>query len=157
MQIKFIVDEDFINYKEISMFIGFPRCNFKCDHESGKSICQNQEVALMPNINILPKTIVKRYLDNSLSKAIVFGGLEPFDTVTDMFELIYAFRQYTDDPIIIYTGYTEEELKQTLLLPHLANANIIIKFGRFIPNQSPHYDKILGVNLASDNQYAKEI
>ena len=35
--------------------------------------------------------------------------------------------------------------------------NIIIKFGRFVPMQQPHFDPILGVNLASDNQYAKQI
>jgi len=35
--------------------------------------------------------------------------------------------------------------------------NVIIKFGRFIPNQEPHYDEILGVNLASNNQYARRI
>lgn len=32
-----------------------------------------------------------------------------------------------------------------------------LKFGRYIPNQTPHYDSILGVNLASDNQYAERI
>jgi hypothetical protein len=36
-------------------------------------------------------------------------------------------------------------------------SNIIIKFGRFIPNQEPHYDEVLGVKLASDNQYARRI
>lgn len=35
--------------------------------------------------------------------------------------------------------------------------NIIVKFGRFIPNQHPHYDEVLGINLASDNQYAEKI
>ena len=36
-------------------------------------------------------------------------------------------------------------------------SNIIIKFGRFIPNREPHFDEVLGVNLASNNQYAKRI
>ena len=35
--------------------------------------------------------------------------------------------------------------------------NIIIKFGRFIPNNSGRYDDLLGVHLASDNQYAEQI
>jgi hypothetical protein len=34
---------------------------------------------------------------------------------------------------------------------------VIVKFGRFIPNQKSHYDEILGVNLVSPNQYAKII
>ena len=36
-------------------------------------------------------------------------------------------------------------------------ANVIIKFGRFIPNQKPHFDEVLGVELASPNQYAVEL
>jgi len=32
--------------------------------------------------------------------------------------------------------------------------NIIIKFGRFIPDQKSHMDETLGVELASPNQYA---
>ena len=35
--------------------------------------------------------------------------------------------------------------------------NIIIKYGRFIPHQEKHFDEILGVYLASDNQYGKRI
>ena len=35
--------------------------------------------------------------------------------------------------------------------------NIIIKFGRFKPNQKSHYDDVLGVNLISDNQYGEKI
>ena len=35
--------------------------------------------------------------------------------------------------------------------------NIIIKFGRFIPHSSPRFDEILGIELQSDNQYAKVI
>lgn len=30
--------------------------------------------------------------------------------------------------------------------------NIIIKFGRYIPNQTSHHDDVLGVTLASPNQ-----
>lgn len=39
----------------------------------------------------------------------------------------------------------------------IAYENIIIKFGRFIPNDVEHYDEILGVKLKSNNQYAKRI
>jgi hypothetical protein len=35
--------------------------------------------------------------------------------------------------------------------------NIIVKFGRYIPDNKPHFDEVLGVNLASPNQYAKKI
>jgi hypothetical protein len=35
--------------------------------------------------------------------------------------------------------------------------NIIIKYGRYIPNQASHYDNVLGVYLASNNQFAEKI
>ena len=63
-----------------------------------------------------------------------------------------------DDDFVIYTGYTEEELNNkdnneiNFLYENLKNyKNIIIKFGRFIPNQDSHYDEVLGIELASNN------
>jgi hypothetical protein len=57
------------------------------------------------------------------------------------------------DTVVIYTGYTEPEIAG--LLPSLRDlGNVIIKFGRYMPGQQPHLDDVLGVKLASDNQYA---
>ena len=64
------------------------------------------------------------------------------------------FRYYTPDDIVIYTGYTEEEIKDKVKWLSLYE-NIIIKFGRFVPNAEKHFDEVLGVELASPNQYAK--
>lgn len=164
MLIKNLVDEDFVNYKKPSMFIAFPRCSFKCDREAGCAICQNGALANEPDLDIPITEIVNRYLKNPITKAIVFGGLEPWDTIVDMGRLIAEFRKYTNDDIVIYTGYTEEELINGVYLSQdMFNIikshykNIIIKFGRFIPNQEKHYDEILGVELASPNQYARRI
>jgi organic radical activating enzyme len=163
MLIKGLVDEDFVNYKKPSMYIAFPFCTFKCDKEAGCSICQNSQLAKEPDIDIPIIEIVSRYVKNPITKAIVIGGLEPFDSRL-LFNLIKEFRKYTDDDIVIYTGYTEEELKDNswTLFPSeyekiLQYKNIIIKFGRFIPNQEKHYDEVLGVELASPNQYARRI
>lgn len=61
-----------------------------------------------------------------------------------------------NDDIVIYTGYTPEEVEEEVkLLSEFEN--IIIKFGRFRPSQTPHYDDVLGINLVSDNQYAVKI
>jgi hypothetical protein len=35
--------------------------------------------------------------------------------------------------------------------------NIYVKFGRYLVGQEPHYDEVLGVTLASDNQYGKKV
>ena len=65
-------------------------------------------------------------------------------------------KYYCDDDIVIYTGYTEEEANNFQLFKDLLElGNVVIKYGRFRPNQISHYDEVLGVNLASDNQYAK--
>lgn len=156
MQIKFLVDEDFVNYKKPSMFIGFPHCTFKCDKEYGQPICQNSALAKQPNMEVNIDEIVKRYVSNPITEAIVMGGLEPIDSWFDLYDLINLFRQYTDDDIVIYTGYKEEELSLNLLLLEVF-PNIIIKFGRFVPNSCARFDEILGVELQSDNQYAKVI
>lgn len=156
MLIKGIIDEDFINYKKPCMVIEFPYCSFKCDKECGKQVCQNGALANSPNINIERMDLTDRYLKNDITQSIVMQGLEPFDSWNDLITLIFLFRCYTNDDIVIYTGYNESEIfEQIERLQYFKN--IIIKFGRYIPNQQAHYDDTLGVNLASNNQYAIKI
>ena len=158
MQIKGIKDEDFVNYKKPSMFIVFPFCSFKCDKENSCNLCQNSHLAQEPVINMSVNTILHRYLQNDITKAIVCGGLEPFDTDNERLDFIETARDYfyINDDIVIYTGYTEEELKDNFSFQQIIQfPNIIIKFGRFRPNEEPHFDEILGTKLASSNQYAK--
>lgn len=154
--IKGLVDEDFIQYKKPSMFIIFPFCNFKCDKEAGCAICQNSALAHEPKFDMPIIDIIKRYIDNPITKALVFGGLEPFDNRGQLFWFIRELREYIQDDIVIYTGYTEDELQEEIQI-YKQFPNIIIKFGRFIPNQEKHYDEVLGVELASPNQYARRI
>ena len=156
MLVKDIVETDMINYKDISMFIIFPTCSFKCDKECGMQVCQNSALALSPNINIDIEYLIHKYLSNPITNAIVCGGLEPFDSWEDLYTLITRFRLITDDDIVIYTGYNPNEIKEQINTLKRYR-NIIVKFGRFIPNQSHHYDKILGVELSSPNQYAERI
>lgn len=156
MIIKQLLDEDFVNYKKPSMFIGFPSCTWKCEKECGMRVCQNGILAQAPNIEIDPHKIVERYISNPITNAIVIGGLEPFDNWRDLKGLVGLLRTQTLDDIVIYTGYKEEEIKN--MVRYLgAYRNIIIKFGRFIPYHQKHFDEILGVKLASDNQYARRI
>lgn len=156
MIIKTIVDEDFVNYKKPSMFIAFPKCNWKCEQECGIRVCQNSTLAAAPDITKGVKTIVARYINNPITSAIVCGGLEPFDTWEDLYELITYLRIATRDDIVIYTGYYEEEIREYVNRLKIFS-NIIIKYGRYIPNQKSHYDKVLGIHLASDNQYAEKV
>lgn len=153
MKLKGLVDEDFINYKLPSMYLIMPYCTFKCDAECGRPVCQNSALASADIITISSQDIITRYDANLISKAIVFGGLEPFDSA-ELSTFIMLFRQGHCDDIVIYTGYTEEEVKEKFNWIFLYE-NIIIKFGRFIPDQESHYDEVLGVKLASPNQYAK--
>ena len=158
MLIKSFKDEDFVNYKKPSMFIIMPHCSFKCDKENGCLMCQNSSMVHEPTHDVSTGALVKRYFLNPITKAVVFGGLEPFDTIEDMMEFISILRTCyrCNDDIVIYTGYTEEELTANPYYEQLLNyGNIIIKYGRFRPNQTPHYDEVLGVNLVSDNQYAR--
>ena len=172
MKIKGIIDEDFVNYKKPVMYIAFPSCTFKCDEENGSQYCINCGLVKKPDIEITKEQLIERYLSNPITKGFVLAGLEPIDSFTELFAFVdCARRQYhIDDPIIIYTGYTEEELingqfaNQKMKTDKtfgeewkaLTKYGVIVKFGRFRPNQEKHYDEVLGVYLASDNQYAKE-
>lgn len=158
MKIKGLVDEDYANYSKPSMFIIFPSCSFKCDKENGCNLCQNSHLAQEPVINISINNLLHRYNENEITKAIVCGGLEPFDTSNELLDFIDTAREYfcIRDEIIIYTGYTEEELKNDFAFKQIIQyPNIIIKFGRFRPNLEGRYDEVLGIKLASNNQYAK--
>ena len=157
MKIKGIIHEDFVNYKKPSMVVEFPYCDFKCDRECGQEVCQNSSLVKSPTHDVPVDKIVLSYLNNSITKALVCQGLEPFDSDQELYNLIVFFRRYTNDDIVIYTGYTEEELQEWILGLQATFKNIIIKFGRFIPNSPSYYDETLGVFLASSNQYTKKI
>lgn len=150
MLIKGIIDEDFVNYKKPSMFINTSSCSFKCDKECGKPVCQNSELAKAPTIDIDCEEVIERYLSNPITEAVVFGGLESFDTFEELYNFIKIFREKSDDDIVIYTGYYPNEISLYLNKLKIFK-NIIIKFGRFIPDRPHKYDELLGVFLASDN------
>ena len=160
MVVKGINYEDFLQYKKVSTFIICPFCDFKCDIEAGEQICQNSSLAKASTFDVETETLIKNYLDNPISKSIVFGGLEPLTdkTFIEILNFIDLLRNRYNchDDIVIYTGYYKEEVMDKIEELKKYD-NIIVKFGRFIPNQESHYDEILGIALASENQYAEKI
>lgn len=159
MKLKGVIFEDWINYKKCSMVLEFPYCDFKCNRDCGMEVCHNYHLKDYELIDIKSTHLVSKYLDNDICEAVVCQGLEPLDSWDDLYKFIVELRHYSLDDIVIYTGYTEEEVynKHYILNNLKMFPNIVIKFGRFIPNQEKHYDEILGVWLTSDNQYAKRI
>ena len=157
MVIKGIIDEDFVNYKKPSIYVAFPSCTFKCERECGQKMCQNSALATAPDIEISVENIVNRYVQNPITKAVVFGGLEPVDSWDDMVALIDEFRKHTEDDIVVYTGYNMDEVCRKTYWLGNQYRNIIFKFGRFIPNRPSRYDDILGIKLISNNQHAEVI
>lgn len=156
MKLKGIIDCDFTNYKAPVLTIEMPKCDFKCDRLNKCKVCQNSRLAYEPDINISIDQIWTLYNENPLTKGICLQGLEPFDSSLEVLELVKFIRitKQCNDPIIIYTGYNEhEKLEIEYLIDNYKN--IIIKYGRFLIGDAPHYDEVLGVNLASNNQYAK--
>ena len=152
MKIKGLITEDFVNYKKASMTIIFPYCTFKC----GEDYCQNSPLTKSPIIEISINDLVNRYNNNPITEAIVMQGLEPFDSWNDLREFVQKLREYNNDDIVIYTGYNKDEIIEKI--NELSKyTNIIVKFGRYIPNQEKHFDDLLGVYLASNNQYAERI
>ena len=160
MRVKTIVDEDFVNYSKPSMFIGTISCGGKCCLEGGfpLSVCQNDGWRGNAPIDIRDEVIVKRYLQNQITHAIVLGGLEPMEQSDEVLALIKTLREDFDchDDVVIYTGYYPDEV--TAILDKLqVFDNIVVKFGRYVPNMKYRFDEVLGVELASNNQYAVRI
>lgn len=156
MVIKGLNDYDIVNYKKPSLFLAFPSCTFKCEKECGKKMCQNGILATAPDIMVDVNNLIQRYLKNPITSAIVCGGLEPFDSWNDLYSLIASFRKVCNDDIVIYTGFYPHEIADKVAKLQQF-PNMIVKFGRYRPNDTPHYDSVLGINLASDNQYASKI
>ena len=160
MIVKEIRDEDFTSYKKPAMVIGFPSCSFKCCKEGNFPIetCQNCELAKAKNIEISVEQIIERYLSNPITSSVVCGGLEHMDSFEDLWRFIFCLRaKGCHDDVVIYTGYYKNEIPKEYLQRLTIAQNIVVKWGRFVPNQQPHFDKVLGIGLASDNQYAEVI
>lgn len=157
MIVKDIMAEDFCNYKKPSMFIISSVCNWKCCIEQGLdvAICQNSSLAQQQSHNVSDELIYQQYVANDITQAVVIGGLEPMLQIDELVNLIKLFRENGSNcPFVIYTGYYPYEIENELnRLKSLSN--IIIKYGRYIPNRPSRYDDVLGINLVSDNQYAE--
>lgn len=159
MQVKAIVAEDFINYKRPCMFISTCYCTWKCCTEQNVDVgvCQNAPLATNPSKDISDQAIYEQFINNPITKGVVIGGLEPFLQFNELYALIKLFRENKENcPFIIYTGYYPEEIESQLSSLKKFH-NIIVKFGRYIVNDTPRFDEILGVTLASSNQYAEVI
>ena len=160
MRAKFIVTENFQDYKEPNMFIGTISCCGKCCTEQGIpfGVCQNDPWRAQSFKHYEDSEIIEKYLADPISKAVVFGGLEPFEQFDEVYDFIRCLRvNYGNfDPVIIYTGYYENEILSSVeLLKQFKN--IVVKYGRFLIGHEKHFDDVLGVYLASPNQYAVKI
>lgn len=159
MRLKQIQLEDFVNYKFPSLFLGSCFCSWKCCIELGldTSVCQNSPLAKSEIKEVSNSDIYSYYTNNPITQAVVIGGLEPMAQANEVISLIDYFRKNGEDcPFVIYTGYYPNEIQKEIE-PLKQYKNIIIKFGRYVPNQHTKFDEILGVYLASDNQYAQKI
>ena len=159
IKLKNIVMEDFVNYKMPSMFLVSSVCNWKCCIEQNMDIgvCQNAPLVQQATKEISIEYIYNQFVNNPITKAIVIGGLEPMLQIDEILSLIKYFRQHNEQSMfVIYTGYYPNEIANELFKLKKLN-NIIVKFGRYVPNDKPTYDKVLGINLASSNQYAEVI
>lgn len=156
--------ETFVDYKKRGVLIGFPTCNGKCWKDLGMdtSICQNEilkeNLIEIPLGTLLDK--IKENIESGYAEAIILGGLEPLEDIDNLLSIVDFISNTSEDTdIVIYTGYYKEEIQAQLkeIKGYARNNKVIVKFGRFIPNANYKYDEILGVTLASDNQYAEVI
>lgn len=159
IHLKTILFEDFASFKCPTMTLSFPHCDFKCEKDAGGiNMCQNSELAHAHTHELKIDTIYEKYASNDITKAIMCAGLEPLFNDHDFEELCSLIEYFRKngcvDPFIVYTGYNEDEVAEYVNKLR-EYGNVIVKFGRYVPNQNKHYDYVLGIELASNNQYAK--
>ena len=156
---KLVKQDDFVQYKKTCVVVCFPNCTWKCCTEAGipTSVCQNQEMCGLKDIDITPEDVYNLYKESLFAESICCSGLEPMLQFDDVLSLLKYFREHDcDADFVIYTGYYRHEIEDKV--QELSKyKNVIVKFGRYVPNQEKHYDEVLGVWLASDNQYAERI
>ena len=163
MRLKFIKQEDFVNYKKASMFLGTCFCDFKCCHEAGfpTTLCQNEPWSNEPIKQYDDIWILDEFDSNPFVDAIVIGGMEPLKQFDELIDFLNCRREHeskkvNNADVVIYTGYYPNEIVNELMCLS-AYPNVIMKYGRFIPNVDGRFDNILGVYLASNNQYAERL
>lgn len=146
--------EVFQDYKKSALLFSTCYCDWKCCTELNIdiSVCQNSKISMQREVN-LPFHRILDMVRNSITDAVIFGGLEPFLQADELVQCIQYLRNNgVKKDIVIYTGYYIEEISTETLL-FLSLNQVILKCGRYIPNRSSKYDEVLGITLASDNQY----
>lgn len=155
------LEENLQDYKKASMFLAFPKCSFKCATEQGlnpEKICQNYFNIKEQIKEYRLSELYEVYRSNPITEAFVLGGLEPLDSFDDVWSFISFIRDNAllEDDIVIYTGYYPEEI-QDKINKLKKFKNIYLKCGRFRIGQKSHYDEVLGVNLANEEQFGMKI
>ena len=154
----FDVEDNYQDYDKPSIKIMTSVCDFKCCKEQGLdvSVCANHKYSSELPKKVPNESILGLFNHNrTICSSIVFGGLEPLKQMSELYYLCKYLRDNgVDEDIVIYTGYYPEELNPHDMLLIISLGSIIIKFGRYIPNSKPVFDKVLGVELISDNQFA---
>ena len=163
MRVRKLLTERFQDYKVPSMYLATCFCDWKCCPDK-QYVCQNNPIAKLPVTDIPDEEVLDTYLSDPITDAIVIAGLEPLLQTREVCSLIRrASERDIRTTFVIYTGYTKDEVRRIGFFDELKateygkDVQVIIKYGRYVPDQQPHFDETLGVELASDNQYAEII
>ena len=142
--------EVYNDYKKVGVLLATPTCNNNCKY------CQNEYLKKKKPIEYDISEIFNFVKKNKLIKSFIFGGLDCMDSFDQTYDIIKEIRKKFDYDIVLYTGKLKTDIN--LEIEKLKNfKGIIIKFGKYKKNKEKKYDELLGITLASNNQYSRRI
>lgn len=143
------VRETITDYRKSTLYL----CGYICT--LGCKDCFHNELKKNHPTTLSIEKLFTDYISTTSCDAILFSGLNWLEQIEELFVLIHYIRSnHINKDIVIYTGYDKHEISDKIAMLSKFD-NIIIKYGRFDATLPPRYDDVLGITLASSNQWAE--
>lgn len=123
--------------------IWFQGCTKNCQGCIAKELQRFDETTNVPVEFLIP--IVKEEAVRNDCKGLTISGGDPFEQASELYILLKGLRPFFAD-IMVYTGYTIEEVKQSKIMKDCLQYIDVLVDGRYIEEKNTGKSRIYGSN-----------